>query len=207
MSVATMTSYLPDLKPSSASTRSRCVRLECSTATACLRRLQLARDAVGAVFGAGKNQRAVVIRALEQRHEQIEFLLGRDRIDRVRDGFGRRTPRADFDHLRIAQNPRGEPLDLGRKRGGEKQRLPVGGNLFDDPAHVGQETHVEHAIDFVEDEDVDVAQVHRPCSRRSSSRPGVAQTMSHAAGSFFASACRSRRRHARPTTRRSVKRP
>src|SRR6266404_4297966 len=36
MSVATITSYLPLLKPSSASIRSRCVRLECNTATACL---------------------------------------------------------------------------------------------------------------------------------------------------------------------------
>src|SRR5438034_7440862 len=35
MSVATMTSYLPLLNPSSASIRSRCVRLECNTATAC----------------------------------------------------------------------------------------------------------------------------------------------------------------------------
>ena len=35
MSVATMISYLPLLKPSSASTRSRCVRLECKTATEC----------------------------------------------------------------------------------------------------------------------------------------------------------------------------
>ena len=35
ISVATITSYLPLLKPSSASIRSRCVRLECKTATAC----------------------------------------------------------------------------------------------------------------------------------------------------------------------------
>ena len=35
MSVATITSYLPLLKPSNASMRSRWVRLECNTATAC----------------------------------------------------------------------------------------------------------------------------------------------------------------------------
>ena len=137
------------------------------------------RDPVGAVFGAGENQRAVEIGALEQRHEQIEFLLGRDRINRMRNGLGRRTPRADLDHFRLAQNPGGEPLDLRRQRRREKQRLPIGRDLFHDPPHVGQKTHVEHAIDFVEDEDVDIAKIDRALARADrASGPGVAQTMS-----------------------------
>ena len=78
ISVATMTSYLPLLKPSSASTRSRWVRFECKTATECRACFNWMRDAVGAVLRAGENQRAVEIGALEQSHEQIEFLLRRD---------------------------------------------------------------------------------------------------------------------------------
>ena len=137
------------------------MRFECRTATECRACFQLDARFVGAVFRPGKNQRAVEIGALEQRHEQIEFLLGRDRINGMRHRLGRRAARADLDHFRLAQNPGGEPLDLRRQRRGEKQRLPIGRNLFDDPAHVGQKTHVEHAIDFIEHEDVDVAEIHR----------------------------------------------
>ena len=113
------------------------------------------------MLGAGKNQRAVEIGALKQRHEQIEFLLRRDRIDRVGDGLRRSAPRTDLNRLGFPQDPGGQPLDFGRKGGREKQRLPIGGNLFHNPPHVGQKAHVEHAIDFVEDEDVDIAEIHR----------------------------------------------
>ncbi len=41
------------------------------------------------------------------------------------------------------------------------KRLPVGRNLFDDGADVRHESHVEHAIDFIEDENVYVAKMHR----------------------------------------------
>ena len=70
---------------------------------------------------------------------KIELLLGRDRINRVRDCFGRRAAHADFDQLGIAQNPGGQPFDLRRQRRGEKQRLPVGRNLFNDAPDIGQE--------------------------------------------------------------------
>jgi hypothetical protein len=91
---------------------------------------QLVRDAIGAVFRSRKNQRAVEVRPFQQRHQQIELLFRRDRINRVRHGFRRRTARADFDNFRIAQNPGGEPLDLRRKRRGKEQRLAISGNFF-----------------------------------------------------------------------------
>ena len=156
------------------------------------------RDAVGAVLRAGENQRAVEIGALEQRHEQVEFLLRRDRINRMGDGLGRRTPRADLHHLRLPQNPGGEPLDLRRQGGGKEQGLPVGGNLFHNPPHVGQETHVEHAIDFVEDENVDVAKIYRALFEQIEQPAGRRADDVGAARPLRPSACRSRRRRARP---------
>ncbi len=80
--------------------------------------------------------------------------------------------RADLDRLRIAQDPRGEALDLRRERGGKKQRLAIGRDLLDDPAHIGEETHVEHAIDFIEDEHVHVAHVHRALLEQIEQAPG-----------------------------------
>ena len=46
--------------------------------------------------------------------------------------------------------------------GGEHQGLPPHGQLGDDPANVGHEAHIEHAVRFVQDEDLDSAQVDEP---------------------------------------------
>ena len=125
-------------------------------------RFQLHRDLVRAVFGPAENQRAIEIRAFEQRHEQIEFLFGRHRINRMRDRLGRRTARADLNHLGRTQNPRSEPLDFGRQSRGKEQRLSIGRNLLNNSPNIRQKTHVEHAIHFVEHENIHVAQIHRP---------------------------------------------
>ena len=45
------------------------------------------------------------------------------------------------------------------KRGGEAQRLPSLRQQRDDAADRGQESHVEHAVGFVEDQDLDVPQI------------------------------------------------
>src|SRR6266480_1437789 len=153
MSVATITSYLPLLNPSRASMRSRWVRLECKTATEWFPCFNLW------AIRSGKNKRAIEVGPFEQCHEQIEFLFGGDGIDRVGHGFGRRTAHTNLHQLGISQDPRGEALDLRRQRCRKKKRLPVGRNFFDDPTNVGQKAHVQHAIDFIEHENVYVAKM------------------------------------------------
>ena len=151
-----------------------------------LSRLQFHRDLVGAVLRPTKNERAVKIRPLEQRHEQLEFLLGRNRINRMRDRLRGRPTRADLDQFRLAQDPGGEPLDLRRQSRGKKERLSVGGNLFHDPTHIGEKTHVEHAIDFVENKDLDVAKIERALLQQIEQTTGSGGDDVHAAGGFFA---------------------
>src|SRR5205085_11935749 len=73
----------------------------------------------------------------------------------------RRTPDPNLDHLRFPQHPRSQALNLRRERRGKKEGLPVGRDLFDDSAHIREKSHVEHPIDFIEDEDVDVAKIER----------------------------------------------
>src|SRR6266567_6900684 len=120
------------------------------------------RDAVGVYFRAAENQYAIEICPLQEGHKQIEFLLCSHGIDRVSNRFRRRTPDADFDQNWIAQNPGGQAFNLRWQRGREEQGLTVGRNLFDDAAHVRQKSHVEHAIDFIEDEKLNLLQSHRP---------------------------------------------
>ncbi len=76
-------------------------------------------------------------------------------------GFGRRTANADFHQLGIPQDPRGEAFDLWRKRGREKESLSIGGNFFNDLPNLRQKSHVEHPIDFIEHENVYIAEMER----------------------------------------------
>jgi len=41
------------------------------------------------------------------------------------------------------------------------QILPLGRQFGHDPAQIGQEAHVEHAVGFVEDQGVHMGQVHQ----------------------------------------------
>ena len=53
-----------------------------------------------------------------------------------------------------------EHVDLAVERGGEQQRLPmVLGNLAHDPLDLRQESHVGHAVGFVDHEDPDLIEI------------------------------------------------
>ncbi len=122
---------------------------------------QFVSNTIGAVLCARKDQRAVEVRPLQQRHEQIEFLFGGDGVNGVRDSFGGRTAHANFHQLGIAQHPGSQPLDLRWQRRRKKQRLPIGRDFLNDPANIGKKAHVEHAIDFIEHKNIHLAQIHR----------------------------------------------
>jgi len=78
----------------------------------------------------------------------------------VRDRLRDRALPADLDARRLAQRPARERGDLRRHRRREKQSLPRLRRLLHDAFHVGQKSHVEHPVDFVEHEDVDVLERH-----------------------------------------------
>ena len=73
----------------------------------------------------------------------------------VRRG-GRRT--ADFDAHRIVQELFGQALDLRRHGRRVEQCLARERDQLADAFDVGDEAHVEHAVGFVDDEDVDLAE-------------------------------------------------
>ena len=123
---------------------------------------QKMRDPIRILFCPAKNQDAVEVGALQQSDEQIEFLLGRDRVNRVRDCFRRRTARTDLYQFWITQYPCSEALDLRWQRRRKQKRLSIPGNPFHDAAHIWQKSHVEHAIDLIEHEDVHIAKMERP---------------------------------------------
>jgi len=68
--------------------------------------------------------------------------------------------RRDLDPLGVLQDLRCELGDIARHGGGEQERLALLGDRADDAAHVADETHVEHAVGLVDDEERHMAQLH-----------------------------------------------
>lgn len=75
----------------------------------------------------------------------------------LRHGRGGRSRLCDFDTLWILQESIGELLDLRRHGCREEQRLASERDHLGDAFDIGDETHVEHAVGLVDDEDLDAA--------------------------------------------------
>ena len=66
---------------------------------------------------------------------------------------------ADFHLFGIGEEPLGHGLEFRRKGGGEEEGLAGFGESIDDAADLRKEAHIEHAIDFIEDEVLDIVEV------------------------------------------------
>ncbi len=64
----------------------------------------------------------------------------------------------DFDAHRIVQELVGEALDFRRHGGGIKQRLAGEGQKLADLLHVRNEAHVQHAVGFIDHQDIDLGE-------------------------------------------------
>ena len=155
---------------------------------------------------------------LDEMHEQLALALARHRVDDVRDQVRGRVLRRDLHGNRVAQEGLGEDSDLVRQRGREQQVLLARGEQRDDPLHVGDEPHVEHAVGLVEDEDLDLPEIERAllhvieqparASRRGSRRRAAAPRSAgpsarrrRSARSAAGCTCRRRGRSPRPARR------
>ena len=79
-----------------------------------------------------------------------------DGVKRMIDGRGRRALGTDLDSLGIPETPRREAADFLGNRSGKKQGLALLGTGLDNPAHIGKEAHVQHAINLIENQEVEL---------------------------------------------------
>ena len=123
--------------------------------------LELAGEARRAVLGAHEAQHLPVVARLDEVHEQRALVLLRDLVGALVDRLGGGVAARDLDQLRLVEELVGELLDLAGERGGEQQVLALRGRGQErhDALDVRDEAHVEHAVGFVEDEDLDLSQV------------------------------------------------
>lgn len=112
-------------------------------------------NAVRPFARAGKDDHALKIIPLEQRHQQIHFLVVEHRMDGVVDRLGDRFLRRDLDALRIFQSKLSHLLQTRRQSRGKEQSLTLGRTVAHDGLDVFDEAHVEHAVHFVEHEHLD----------------------------------------------------
>ena len=96
----------------------------------------------------------------ERRPLLVRLAAGGD--ETLDDVLAGRRGLGNLDADGIAEKPIGELGDLRRHRRGEEERLPRERQELHDPLDVGDEAHVEHAVGFVDDEDLDAGQKQPP---------------------------------------------
>ena len=121
--------------------------------------VELLDELVGAVLGAGEDERLVDLAVADELHQQLALALAVDGMDDLLDQVDRRVARGDLDRCGTVEHALGERPDLVGEGRREEQVLALGGEQADHLADVADEAHVEHAVRLVEDEDLDLAQV------------------------------------------------
>jgi len=96
--------------------------------------------------------------------QQVALVIARCLHEHLLDARARRRGACHLDAGGIVQEGIRQPLNFGRHGGGEKQRLPREGKLLADFLDVGNEAHIEHAVGFVDHENLHAGQEHLAAS-------------------------------------------
>ncbi len=158
MSVATSTATLPDLKPWSARSRwgLRLVAVDRRGFQPVL--LEASHHLVGAVLGAGEDKGALeggFAQKIGKQRELVRNLRMDDMLHHLFDGGG---DGRDLDAGRRLQQGVGKAGDFLRHGRREEEILPVLRQERGDAANGVDEAEVEHLVDFIEHEDLELAQ-------------------------------------------------
>ena len=95
----------------------------------------------------------------EESHECIEFVALFDKVDGLGDVFGSGADSAHGEEDVVSHEITGEALDVGGECGREHHGLSFFTGhtlLFHNAADLGFESHIQHAIGFVEDEEFNI---------------------------------------------------
>ena len=121
--------------------------------------LQLLRQAIGAMLGAGEDQYLPPLAFLDQMHQQMTLLFFLHAIRALFDQFDRSVARCDLYGQRVVQQPFRQSADIVRIGGGEQQVLPLLRQQLDDLADVVDEAHVQHSIGLIEHQHLHLGEV------------------------------------------------
>ncbi len=120
---------------------------------------QLFRQAVCSVLGAREHQHLAPVLRADQERQQLALALAIHRVHDLCDQFAGGIALCDLDLCRIVQQAVGQLPDLVGEGGGEQQVLALLGQQCEDFADIADETHIQHAVGFVEDQDFDPGKI------------------------------------------------
>jgi len=118
---------------------------------------ELLGEAVRAVLGAREHEGLVpaafaVGAVLEQVHQQVPLVVLVHAKGDLHDLFHRAVRRGDLDLHWLHEDSRGQRADIRRIGRREQEVLAFGRQQLDDPLDVVDESHVQHAVGFVQHE-------------------------------------------------------
>lgn len=146
--------------------------------------VQLFGDAFGAMFGAGKNEDRFGVCLFEEFHQEGRFEMLADGVQRV--GYG--LCWGDAIHLHgdgVGEGVVGEVAHFFWHGGGEEERLALGGQVFEDAAHIRQKSHIKHHVGLVKDEDLQVVEADVALVDVVEQTSGAGDDNVHARAEFF----------------------
>lgn len=115
---------------------------------------------VAIALGLDEDEDETLLNREEETHELVEFVVLFDVLHALDHVLGSGSDAADGEEDVVTHEVSGKALDVGRERGREHHGLTifsVGHSLLlDDATDLGFESHIQHAIGFVEDEELDI---------------------------------------------------
>ncbi len=121
--------------------------------------LKLLGNPVGDVLGAGKHQHLLPVVAGDEVAQQGNLVGLVARVHQLLDALGGAVARGHFDHRRVVQEASGQLANFVGEGGGEEQVLTLFRQQSQDAADIADKAHVEHAVRFVQHQDLDFVEL------------------------------------------------
>lgn len=115
-------------------------------------------DFIGSTFCPGKYENGFYRLFLEKFEEEVWFISLIDEINTLFDDIDGRRDRCDGHFRRIDEDRARELHDLGRHSCREKECLLLRREDSEELLHIMDESHIEHTICLIEDEELDIAE-------------------------------------------------
>src|SRR5712671_4798016 len=123
--------------------------------------VELVCEPISADAGRSEDQYLPQIARLHEIRKQLALALAPDRVCHVLHQLGRGVEPGHLHEHRVVQEGVGERANVCGQGGRKQQVLSLLGQERHDATHVRDESHVEHAVGFVEHKSLDLLQVHR----------------------------------------------
>ena len=122
---------------------------------------QLMREAIRAMLGARKYQHLFPVAGFHQMREQCAFAILAHRMHALRHQLGLCIAPRHLHHHRVGQQAIGQRANVVGEGRREQQILPLLGQQRQNALHVVNETHIKHAVGFIQHQNFHLRQIHR----------------------------------------------